>query len=611
MESGADALTVNDPTASVAIRRHLTRVTHERRGTLFKGKIHSLFESQGYRVGMAMPLADSIIPSRDERRFSAEPRTRALPEMAAGVIILGEEREVEYVNASAEALFVPFDPVGCDMPALLASCGATVSDDIFTAPELNGDHLCRIRMADDRLLDCALRRLSTGGYVISLDDVTAYVANAEMALRDTLTGLANRKAFMESLSERVKSPIDAERRFALLFLDLDRFKSVNDSLGHPIGDALLRKVAGRLENTLGPGDIVARLGGDEFAIIQVAGPQPGSADTLAARLVDLLGRAYVLEGHYLHIGVSIGIALSSEGDTSADILLKNADVALYRAKADGRGRHRFFEPGMYDRIQARRSLELDLRRALAFKELQLAFQPQISLATNSIVGFEALIRWNHPTRGIVSPAEFIPIAEDTGIIVPISEWVLRTACCTAMDWPADITVAVNLSPVQFRSGRLLESVTAALAHSGLEPNRLDLEITEGSLLEGSHTVLRLVQGLRDLGVRVSMDDFGTGYSSLSYLQTFPFDKIKIDRSFVQGIDRKPDRLAILKAITAMADVLGMKTTAEGVETDAELACVRSVSCHEVQGFLTGRPVTAEAAIALLDAQRTNVSKETA
>lgn len=557
-----------------------------------------------------MPLAASVVPASGEKRFSAEPRTRALPEMATAVIILGEEREVEYVNASAEALFALGDPVGCDMPALLASCGATAGEDIFTAPELNGEHVCRIRLADGRLLDCALRRLSTGGYVISLDDVTDYVANAELASRDALTGLANRKAFLESLSETVSSASNSGRHFAVLFLDLDRFKSVNDSLGHPIGDALLRKVAGRLKSTLKDGNVVARLGGDEFAIIQSAGPQPDSAKALASRLVDLIGRAYVLEGHSLHVAASIGIALFPEDGSDADSLLKNADVALYRAKADGRGRYRFFEPGMHDRIQARRSLELDLRRALAFKELQLVFQPQISLSTNRIVGFEALIRWHHPKRGTVSPADFIPIAEEIGIIVPISEWVLRTACHTAMNWPDDITVAVNLSPVQFRSGRLLESVTSALAYSGLPPHRLDLEITEGSLLEGSETVLRTVRSLRDMGVRVSMDDFGTGYSSLSYLQTFPFDKIKIDRSFVQGIDRKPDRLAILRAITTMADALKMKTTAEGVETDAELACVRGVGCNEVQGYLAGRPVPAEAAAALLDSQRTSVSKET-
>ena len=510
--------------------------------------------------------------------------------MATAVLILDESKAVEYVNASAACLFAPVDPIGCDMPALLASCGATGGDEIFEAAEHDDECVCRIRLADQRLLDCTMRRLSGGGHVLSLDDVTTYVLNAELATRDGLTGLKNRKVFLEHLSARVAIGKNSTEQFSVLYLDLDRFKAVNDSLGHPVGDALLKKVADRLRSALAESDCVARLGGDEFAIIQSASSQPEAAKTLAARLVDLVGRTYVLEGHSVHVGASVGIATFPMDGSDADTLLRHADVALYRAKADGRGVYRLFESGMNDRVHARRQMETDLRRALALKEFQLAFQPQVNLATAKIVGFEALIRWQHPVRGLVSPGDFIPLAEEIGIIVSISEWVLRTACKVAAQWPQHVSVAVNLSPVQFRSGKLVESITSALAHSGLAPERLDLEVTESSFLEGSASVFKTIDLLRKLGVRVSMDDFGTGYSSLSYLQQFSFDKIKVDRSFIRAIDRRPEQIAILRAITKMADALGIKTTAEGVETEEELACVKREGCTEVQGFLTGRPM---------------------
>jgi diguanylate cyclase (GGDEF)-like protein len=529
-----------------------------------------------------------------------EPRSAALPEMATAVVILNEDRSVEYVNASAATLFVPVDPIGCMLPALFLSCSATGGENIFSAVDSGADPVpVRVKLTDDRLLDCTLRVLSSGGFVLSMDDVTTYVRNAELAQRDPLTGLANRKAFQDRLVERLSSPGQGHAT-AVLYVDLDRFKAVNDTLGHPVGDALLRKVAERFKSVLRDGDLVARFGGDEFAIIQSDAPQPAAVTALATRLVDLIGRAYAVDGHVLHIGASVGVAIAFANELEPETLLKNADLALYRAKAEGRGCYRFFERGMDERMQARRLMEIDLRRALALKELQLVYQPQFDLATNSIVGFEALIRWHHPTRGEVPPAEFIPLAEAIGVIGSIGEWALRTACKQAADWPVPLSIAVNLSPLQFLGGKLLDTVVSALAQSQLPPSRLELEITEGALLENAEQVLDVLTRLRELGISISMDDFGTGYSSLGYLQKFPFDKIKIDQCFVRDIDTHPDRRAIIRAVNSLAATLGMKTIAEGVETEAELSCVRAEGCHGVQGYLTGSPISSEAALALLD-----------
>jgi diguanylate cyclase (GGDEF)-like protein len=529
-----------------------------------------------------------------------QPRTAALPEMATAVLILDEARIVEYVNTSAEALFVPVEPIGCTLPALFASCGAAGGDDVFAAVDAGSElSPVRIRLADDRLLDCTMRPLSGGGFVLSLDDVTTYVRNAELAEHDALTGLANRAAFGSRLIERLANAARAGHSTAVVYVDLDRFKTVNDTLGHPVGDALLRKVAERFRSAVREGDVVARMGGDEFAIIQSDAPQPAAATALAARLVDLIGRTYAVEGHLLHIGASVGVAIAPNDGLEPDVLLKNADLALYRAKAEGRGCYRFFEPGMDERMQARRLMEIDLRRALALKQFRVVYQPQYSLVTDAIVGFEALLRWHHPIRGAVMPTEFIPLAEEIGVIGTIGEWVLRTACKEAAAWPASVTIAVNLSPIQFRGGKLLDTVMSALAYADLAPDRLELEITEGALMDNTDDVLRVLNGLRAKGVNISMDDFGVGYSSISYLQKFPFTKIKIDRCFVREIQDYSDRRAIVGAVNTLAATLGMKTVAEGVETEAELACVRAEGCDAVQGFLTGRPVPAEAAAELV------------
>ncbi|GJD97955.1 EAL domain-containing protein [Methylobacterium iners] len=539
----------------------------------------------------ALPLA--VMPK-------AKPRSAALPEMATAVMILNEGCEVEFANESARALFAGVELLGCGLNALLTICdvkgGADFLDAVTDYPLLTQG---RLALCDGRYVDAILKPLSTGGYVLTFDDVTAYVRDAALAHKDALTGLHNRASFQDRLKEMLARAKRTGSEVAVLCLDLDRFKAVNDTLGHPVGDTLLRKVAERLQSALREGDVVARLGGDEFAVLQADAVQPQAAETLAARLVDLLGRTYLVDGHMLNIGTSVGVAVSPTDGSDMDELMKRADLALYRAKSDGRGTFRFFEADMDARMKARRSLELDLRRALALKEFTLAYQPQIDLATNAVTGFEALIRWEHPERGMVQPADFIPLTEEIGIITPIGEWVLRTACKEAAGWSKPVSIAVNLSPVQFRSPKLVEIVMSALARSGLEPSRLELEITEGALLANTESVLATLTTLRALGVRISMDDFGTGYSSLSYLRKFPFDKIKIDRSFVSGMVDNEDCGAIVRAVASLGASLGIKTTAEGVETTEQLAAIQAEGCGEVQGFLTGRPMPAAMAAALL------------
>jgi diguanylate cyclase (GGDEF)-like protein len=449
----------------------------------------------------------------------------------------------------------------------------------------------------DHTVQVELHPLATGGWVVSLEDVSirkATEARADaMARRDPLTGLPNRLLLRERLAEALARLARTGECCALLLIDLDRFKPVNDTLGHPIGDALLETVADRLRSTVRPTDTVARIGGDEFVILQAGIRDAAGTQALARRVVDLIGRTYMVEGHLLTIGASVGVALAPEDGTDADRLLKNADLALYRAKLDGRGTYRFFEPEMDARMQARRKLELDLRQALARREFQLHFQPQLQLASGTLIGCEALIRWRHPERGLVSPLDFIPLAEEIGLIVPIGEWVVRQACRDAMTWPEHMSVAVNVSPAQFKSDRLVETIISALAGSGLPARRLEVEITEGVLLQNNDHTLETLHRLRKLGVRVSMDDFGTGYSSLSYLRSFPFDKIKIDRSFVKDLTSKPDGEAIIRAIAGLGKSLGMTTVAEGVETAEQMQRIRLEGCTDVQGYLISKPVPAE------------------
>jgi diguanylate cyclase (GGDEF)-like protein len=381
-------------------------------------------------------------------------------------------------------------------------------------------------------------------------------------------------------------------KVAAHFLDLDYFKTVNDTLGHAAGDKLLMMVAERLRELARETDTVARMGGDEFAILQAGVSQPVDAGSLARRVIESVSQPYEIDGQQVNIGTSIGIAMGPGDGHNPDALMRNADLALYRAKEDGRGAFRFFEPEMDAQMQERRTMEVDLRRALTADQFELHYQPIVNLATDEVSAFEALIRWHHPLKGLVPPSAFIPLAEEIGCIVAIGEWVIRQACATAVTWPADVKVTVNLSPAQFRSPGLVQVVTGALATSGLPADRLELEITESILLQDNETTLGMLYQLRELGVMIAMDDFGTGYSSLSYLQSFPFDRIKIDRSFVKDIGDSVGSINIVRAVVAMAKGLGMATTAEGVETQEQRDSVYSEGCTEMQGFLFSKPLPA-------------------
>jgi diguanylate cyclase (GGDEF)-like protein/PAS domain S-box-containing protein len=451
--------------------------------------------------------------------------------------------------------------------------------------------------ANASLIDVAIyARAITHGKIpavlIAVIDITerkrAEARVAHMAHHDALTGLPNRVLLRQRMDEALQRMRRAGNKVATLCVDLDNFKTVNDTLGHSCGDLLLQRVAERIRAMLRPDDTAARLGGDEFAVVQTGIAGPAEASALARRLLADLSEPFDIMGHQVLVGASVGVALApSDGDDS-DKLLKNADLALYRAKADGKGAFRFFEAEMDARAQVRRKLEMDLRAAMLAGALEVHYQPLVNLATGEISGFEALVRWLHPERGFIPPSEFIPVAEETGLIVSLGAFVLKQACHDAAQWPRHIKLAVNLSPLQFRTGSLFVTVKQALETSGLSPSRLELEITETLLLEKVDHVLATLHALRAFGVRISMDDFGTGYSSLSYLRKFPFDKIKIDRSFVHDLSVNADSQAIVRAILSLGKSLGITITAEGVETEPELACLKSEGCHEGQGYLFAR-----------------------
>jgi diguanylate cyclase (GGDEF)-like protein len=458
-------------------------------------------------------------------------------------------------------------------------------------------------------LDEAAGRLASGEHVqvrVRGEDELARLANSfnemvgkivereqritQLAFNDTLTGLPNRTMFQQQLDHLFRAAEGSGKLFALHCLDLDQFKVINDTLGHPAGDALLVEAARRVQRAA-RGHFVARLGGDEFVVLQSVGEDRDAIDRLGRDILVEMAKPMMLDGNEIVPSTSIGIAIAPQDGEDSGTLLRSADLALYRAKEAGRGTYAFFEESLNERAQERRQLESDLRLALERDEFELFYQPLFDLEQNRICSFEALLRWRHPTRGLISPAEFIPVTEDTGLIVPLGAWVLREACAQAATWPEHVRVAVNVSAVQFHRGALNETILRALADSGLAPNRLEVEITESIFLDGGEATLRLLHALRALGVRIALDDFGTGYSSLSYLQSFPFDKLKIDRSFIQNLLTRDGATAIVHAITELANALGIETTAEGVEETAQLMELRAHGCSSVQGFLFSEPMS--------------------
>jgi len=453
------------------------------------------------------------------------------------------------------------------------------------------------QLPDGRHIEVVVSRLPDGSCVALHEDVSerraAEARITFLALHDTLTGLPNRARMRDELERELQRCEPGGPSLAVLCLDLDRFKPVNDTYGHATGDLLLKEVAERLRQCIRSTDLASRLGGDEFAVLQTGQPQPAASTALAKRLIAELSRPFEVAGQWLHINASIGIAIAPFDGADQETLHKSADLALYQAKADGRGTFRYFEPVFDHESQARRGMESDLRLAIERDELQLVYQPLVDQTRDAVAGFEALLRWHHPGRGVVSPADFIALAEETGLIIDIGRWVLTQACREAMRWAPELRVAVNVSAAQFRRGSLARDVLAALRESGLPPERLEIEITESVMLDDMAPAVATLRELKAHGVRVAMDDFGTGYSSLSLLRSFPFDRIKIDRSFVRDLGQRDDALAIIRAVVGLGRSLGMATTVEGVETEQQLNTVRAEGCDEVQGFVYSRPVHAD------------------
>ena len=558
---------------------------------------------------MARSLSGTL---RELRFLNGELETRnqrfdaALHTMAQGLCMLDAERRVIVYNARFLDLFA-LDEADIDQACPWQRVVSRIAEKLeFSATDLqllqelgqpspvlpDGTVVLRSVPAD-RSIAMSHRSTTSGVMVGTFEDVSerqrADMKIAHMARHDALTNLPNRILLGERLEEGLRHSGPKGEVLAVLCLDLDRFKLVNDTLGHSAGDALLVGVANRIRGELRGSETIARLGGDEFAILLPAVGR-GGAEALARRLVTSVSAPYTVEGSQANVGVSIGIALASPHGAAPSELLKQADLALYQAKMDGRGRFCFFKSEMDVRAKASRLLEDDLRQALARREFEVHYQPLINVTSGRVACVEALLRWNHPSRGLVSPAEFIPVAEEVGLIIPIGQWVLQEVCREASAWDdVRINVAVNVSSVQFRSGSLFETVKEALIASGLAPTRLEIEITESVFLRAGQATLATLHSLRELGVRVAMDDFGTGYSSLSYLRMFPFDKIKIDQSFVRELGRNPVCDAVVTAIAAMGTELGIITTAEGVETTEQLDRVRAAGCVEVQGFLLSRP----------------------
>ncbi|UQR61221.1 EAL domain-containing protein [Bradyrhizobium sp. C-145] len=455
-------------------------------------------------------------------------------------------------------------------------------------------------MPDGSIIEIRRESLPDGGFVQTFTDVTkrsrAEADAVRLSSEDSLTGLPNRRMFrsmLDQMSRRQPPAVDNEQppaEFAVLFLDLDRFKAINDTLGHQTGNLLLQEMARRLKSTLGANEVLARLGGDEFAVVVATVESRPALEALANSMIEAAQKPFEIGGHRIRSGISIGIAIGPCDGVNCDDLLIAADLALYAVKAQGRGSYKFYHAAMNRELRQRRRLEIDLREAIEQNEMELYYQPILNLRSNIITGFEALARWRHPVNGMIPPATFIAVAEDTGLIQPLGEWALREACRCAAHWPNNLKIAVNLSPIQFAASNLSEVVRHALEETGLQPHRLELEITEGVFMTNNESTLSTLRQLKQLGVRISLDDFGTGYSSLSYLRSFPFDKIKIDRSFVSDLAEGTEHVVIVQAVVSIARALGMTTLAEGIETVGQYEFLAALDCDEGQGYLFSPPV---------------------
>ncbi len=490
--------------------------------------------------------------------------------------------------------------VGASVPGAAEGRFGKIVSNSRLAPD--GSALTISELADGRIIAQRKKGLSDGGWVSTHEDITsarrAEDKIKEMATLDALTGLSNRFDFKQRLAQCLAEARRRTAKFAVLYLDLDHFKAVNDTFGHPVGDTLLEAVATRIKSVVRRSDTIARLGGDEFAIIQRVSNIPRDAILLADRLLASVGKPYSIDGKLIDIGTSIGISTAPEDSVDPDEILRTADMALYQSKAT-RGCYTFFTASMDEQFRLRRKLDSDLRTALAEEQFELYFQPVVSVMDRQPTSFEALLRWRHPERGILSPDEFIPLAEENGLIVPLGEWALRTACREAAGWPAHIRVAVNVSALQFRVPTFLRSVSEAIRAGNMTGSRLIVEVTESVMVKDAEQVVSTLHIMREMGIAIAMDDFGTGYSSLNYLRRFPFDKIKIDKSFIAELGQREDSTAIVRAATSLARALGMKTVAEGIETEDQLSRVRIEGCSEAQGYLMSPPMPAREVLAFL------------
>ncbi|MCK1519112.1 MULTISPECIES: EAL domain-containing protein [unclassified Bradyrhizobium] len=615
------------PILMMATTTRATALTdwREQIGILISVAASSALAIAGVLIAIVRKLLEQHRLSRERLTLEKQRLDRAVNNMTQGLLlfdasqqlVICNQRYIEMYGLSAEIV-----RPGCSFHDIIAHRKATGSftgdADQYVARVLRDVHVRNsmvVETSHGRSIQIVNEPLTDGGWVATHEDITERRRIEErithLAHYDALTDLPNRTMFHEHLRQELDLVAGGEQ-LAVHYIDIDEFKGVNDALGHLVGDELLKSVAQSLHRCAGPADFVARLGGDEFAIVQSAVTSPDQVNELVARVFEAIRAPFDCMGHHLATDASIGIALAPQHGTALDQILKNADMAMYAAKAAGRRTYRFFESEMDAKIHERRQLEIDLRHAIAQGGLEggleVYYQPCLSLKDDRITGCEALVRWRHPERGMVSPAEFIPIAEDTGLINEIGEWVLATACRDAANWPDDIRLAVNVSPVQFKSGTLALKIMAALAASNLSASRLELEITEAVLIRDDDTALAILHQLRAIGVRIALDDFGTGYSSLSYLHRFPFDKIKIDRCFVNDIAGPDGSASIVQAVVNLAAARRMTTTAEGVETEEQQRLLRALGCSEMQGYLFSAAKPADKVLELFAAHRSRLAR---